>query len=129
VLARNDRRNSQLHGDGSLTTGAFHAASSAYHAKFGERVIDQRLSLIDDPAYRAGAMRRRITCEGIPTRRLEMIRDGHLVGLLSSIYDSTIGLLNRRAARRKNRPTPPTRMSISGQSRLPPREEGAVRFD
>jgi PmbA protein len=73
---------------GSLTTGAFHAASSAYHAKFGERVMDPRLSLYDDPAYRAGAMRRRITCEGIPTRRLEMIRDGHLVGLLSDFYDS-----------------------------------------
>jgi predicted Zn-dependent protease len=73
---------------GSLTTGAFHAASSAYHAKFGERVMDPRLSLYDDPAYRAGAMRRRITCEGIPTRRLEMIRDGNLVGLLSDFYDS-----------------------------------------
>jgi PmbA protein len=73
---------------GSLTTGAFHAASSAYHAKFGARVMDSRLSLADDPAMRAGAMRRRITCEGIPTRRVELIREGRLSGLLSDFYDT-----------------------------------------
>jgi predicted Zn-dependent protease len=73
---------------GSLTTGAFHAASSAYHAKFGAPVMDSRLSLADDPAFIAGAIRRRITCEGIPTRRVELIREGKLVGLLSNFYDS-----------------------------------------
>jgi PmbA protein len=73
---------------GSLTTGAFHAASSAYHAKFGAPVMDSRLSLADDPAFGAGAIRRRITCEGIPTRRVELIRDGKLVGLLSNFYDT-----------------------------------------
>jgi len=73
---------------GSLTTGAFHAASSAYHAKFGAPVMDSRLSLADDPAFSAGPIRRRITCEGIPTRRVELIRDGKLVGLLSNFYDA-----------------------------------------
>ena len=38
--------------------------------------------------FRAGAIRRRITCEGIPTRRVELIRDGKLVGLLSNFYDT-----------------------------------------
>ncbi len=73
---------------GSLTTGAFHAASSAYHAKFGAPVMDSRLSLADDPALRSGAIRRRITCEGIPARRVELIREGKLVGLLSNFYDT-----------------------------------------
>ena len=73
---------------GSLTAGAFHAASSAYHAKFGAPVMDLRLSLSDDPVFSAGAIRRRITCEGIPTRRVELIRDGKLVGLLSNFYDT-----------------------------------------
>jgi PmbA protein len=72
----------------SLTAGAFHAASSAYHARFGARVMDPRLNLADDPAFSTGAMRRRITCEGIPTRRVELIRDGRLVGLLSNFYDT-----------------------------------------
>jgi PmbA protein len=73
---------------GSLTTGAFYAASSAYQARFGERAMDPRLSLIDDPSARAGAVRRAITCEGIPARRVELIRGGMLVGLLSNFYDT-----------------------------------------
>ncbi len=73
---------------GSLTTGAFHAASSAYHAKFTGEVMDKRLSLFDDPLMRNGAVIRAITCEGIPAQRVELIRDGKLVGLMSNFYDS-----------------------------------------
>ena len=73
---------------GSLTTGAFHAASSAYHGKFSAEVMDKRLSLWDDPAMRSGAVIRAITCEGIPAKRIELIRDGKLVGLMSNFYDS-----------------------------------------
>jgi PmbA protein len=72
----------------SLSTGAFHAASTAYHGRFGAQVIDQRLSLVDDPAAARGAIRRRLTCEGLPARRTVAIRDGRLVGLLSNFYDS-----------------------------------------
>ncbi len=73
---------------GSLTTGAFQSATSAYHGRFGFRVMDQRLSLADDPLARSGPVRRRVTCEGLPAARTEMIRDGRLVGLLSNFYDS-----------------------------------------
>jgi predicted Zn-dependent protease len=73
---------------GSLTTGAFHAASSAYQTRFGARVMDERLSLTDDPFSRAGAVRRRITGEGLPAARVELIREGRLVGLLSNYYDA-----------------------------------------
>jgi PmbA protein len=73
---------------GSLTTGAFHAATSAYQGRFGTRVMDSRLSLIDDPGFAGGAVRRRVTCEGLAARRLVLIRDGVLAGLLSTVYDS-----------------------------------------
>ncbi len=73
---------------GSLTTNAFHAADSAYHERFGAQVMDSRLSLVDDPAMRAGALQRRITCEGLPARRVVLVRDGRLVGLLSNFYDT-----------------------------------------
>ena len=45
---------------GSLTTGAFHAASSAYQGKFGAEVMDKRPQLSDDPTYapRRGARAR-----------------------------------------------------------------------
>ncbi len=72
----------------SLTAGAFYAASSAYQGRFGAPVMDPRLSIIDDPRARPGAVRRRITCEGLPVQRVDLIRDGRLVGLLSNFYDT-----------------------------------------
>lgn len=113
---------------GSLTTGAFHAASSAYHGKFGERVMDPHLSLADDPGYRAGAMRRRITCEGIPARRVELIRGGQLVGLLSNFYSTNRLLTDEHRAEKLGSHAP-------GQLDFPPLngyrlgESGGRRFD
>ena len=71
----------------SLTTGAFQAASTAFHGRFGAQVMDARLTLLDDPAAATGAIRRGLTCEGLPAQRTTMIRDGRLVGLLSNFYD------------------------------------------
>jgi PmbA protein len=73
---------------GSVTTGAFYAASSAYQGRFATRVMDDRLALSDDPVLRAGPVRRRITCEGLPVARTDLVRGGRLVGLLSNTYDS-----------------------------------------
>jgi predicted Zn-dependent protease len=73
---------------GSLTTGAFHSATSAYLGRFGAAVMDERLSLIDDPLAKSGPVRRRVTCEGLPSARTDLIRNGRLIGLLSNFYDS-----------------------------------------
>jgi PmbA protein len=72
---------------GSLTTGAFHAASSAYHGRFQTTVMDPHLTLLDDPHAKSGPVRRRITCEGLPASPTELIRAGQLVGLMSNYYD------------------------------------------
>jgi PmbA protein len=77
----------------SLTAGAFHAANSAYYGRFGAEITDPRLSLSDDPMARQSPIRRHITCEGLPAGRTDLIRDGRLVGLLSTFYD-THRLLN-----------------------------------
>ena len=50
--------------------------------------MDKRLSLWDDPVMRTGALIRAITCEGIPVKRVDLIREGKLVGLMSNFYDS-----------------------------------------
>jgi len=73
----------------SLTAGAFYTASSAYQGHFGAAVMDSRLSLADDPLSQAGgAIHRRISCEGLPSHRIDLIRDGRLIGLLSNFYDA-----------------------------------------
>ncbi len=71
----------------SLTTRAFHAASSAYQGRFGAEVMDPRLTLTDEPQARQSPLHRRITCEGLPSGKTELIRGGRLVGLLSTFYD------------------------------------------
>jgi predicted Zn-dependent protease len=113
---------------GSLTTGAFHAASSAYHAKFGAPVMDSRLSLVDNPAFSAGAFRRRITCEGIPTRRVELIRDGKLVGLLSNFYDTHRMLTDEHRAEKLG-PSAPAKLVFTALSGYRLGEGGGRRFD
>jgi PmbA protein len=113
---------------GSLTTGAFHAASSAYHAKFGAPVMDSRLSLIDDPAFGAGAIRRRVTCEGIPTHRIELIRGGKLVGLLSNFYD-THRMLTDEHRVEKLGPSAPEKLDFPPLSGYRLGEGGGRRFD
>jgi PmbA protein len=72
----------------SLTTRAFHAASSAYQGRFGAQVMDARLSLVDQPQARESPLRRRTTCEGLPSDRTGLIQGGRLIGLLSTFYDS-----------------------------------------
>jgi predicted Zn-dependent protease len=113
---------------GSLTTGSFHAASSAYHAKFGAPVMDSRLSLVDDPAFGAGAIRRRITCEGIPTRRVELIRDGKLVGLLSNFYDTHRILTDEHRAEKLGA-SAPAKLDFPPLSGYRLGEGGGRRFD
>jgi PmbA protein len=113
---------------GSLTTGAFHAASSAYHAKFGAPVMDSRLSLVDDPAFGAGAIRRRITCEGIPTRRIELIRGGKLIGLLSNFYDTHRILTDEHRAEKLGS-SAPAKLDFPPLSGYRLGEGGGRRFD
>ena len=113
---------------GSLTAGSFHAASSAYHGKFGASVMDSRLSLADDPALRAGAIRRRITCEGIPTRRVELIRDGKLVGLLSNFYDTHRILTDEHRAEKLGA-SAPAKLELAALSGYRLGEGGGRRFD
>ena len=68
----------------SLTTGAFNAASSAYLGRFGNKVMDARLSLIDNPRLRNGAIHCRISSEGFSARPIEIVKQGRLAALLSN---------------------------------------------
>lgn len=113
---------------GSLSTGAFHAANSSYYGRFGAGVMDRRLSLIDDPQFRDGPIRRRITCEGLPARRTELIREGKLVGLLSNYYDRN-RLLTDEHRGEKLGPAIPAEIDFSAHNGYRLGEGGARRFD
>jgi PmbA protein len=68
--------------------GSFHARATPFLGRLGQRVASPILSVRDEGARPGLAASRGITCEGLPTGRTELIRDGVLVGLLASWYES-----------------------------------------
>jgi PmbA protein len=58
------------------------------------------LSIYDDGATRRLAASKRITCEGLPTGRTDLIKDGMLVGLLANDYEFQRILRDKNAARK-----------------------------
>ncbi|MBI5193985.1 MAG: TldD/PmbA family protein [Nitrospirae bacterium] len=70
----------------SLTLSVVDAASSSFMGKFGKIVADSRLTIVDGGNMPGLPMSRRYTCEGIPTGRTELIKNGVLTGYLSNTY-------------------------------------------
>lgn len=114
---------------GSLTTGAFHAANSAYHCRFGTQVMHESLSLIDDPQAKMGPVRRRITCEGLPASRTELIRNGKLIGLLSNYYDRNRLLTDEHRGEKLGPASANGTLDFPAASAYRLGEGGARRFD
>jgi predicted Zn-dependent protease len=72
----------------ACTASAFYASSTPFLGKLGRRVASPRLTIYDDGA-RPGLMgSKAITCEGLPTGRTDLIRDGVLTGCLSNWYET-----------------------------------------
>jgi PmbA protein len=71
-----------------LSTGVFYAAGSPFMGKLGQQVASDKFSIYDDGAGAGLVGSKGITCEGLPTGRTDLIKDGKLVGLLSNHYES-----------------------------------------
>ena len=84
----------------SCHAGSFYSSSTPFLGRLGRVVAARALSIYDHGAMPGLAGSRGITCEGLPTGRTDLIKDGVLVGLLSHWYD-TQRLLHDPAAREK----------------------------
>src|SRR3970282_984587 len=71
-----------------LSTGMFYAAGSPFMGQMGQQVASEKFSICDDGGAAGLVGRKGITCEGLPTGRTDMIKDGRLAGLLSNYYES-----------------------------------------
>jgi hypothetical protein len=67
---------------------AFYASATPFLGRLDRPVAAEALSIYDEGARRGLPGSRRITCEGLPTGRTDLIRRGRLVGLLSNWYES-----------------------------------------
>jgi len=81
----------------SLSLGTFYAAASPFLGKLGKAVASEKLSIYDDGAAPGLVGSKGITCEGLPTGRTELIRNGVLTGLLANHYESQRILVDPRA--------------------------------
>ena len=78
--------------------GAFYASSTPFLGKLGRAVAVPDLGIYDHGALPGLMGSKGITCEGLPTGRTDLIRDGVLVGLLSHWYDAQRLLHDPRVA-------------------------------
>jgi hypothetical protein len=67
---------------------AFYSGRTHFLGRLGRRVASPDLSIHDDGARPGLAASKGITCEGLPTGRTDLIRDGVLVGCLANWYES-----------------------------------------
>ncbi|MBI1736763.1 MAG: hypothetical protein HYR51_16475 [Candidatus Rokubacteria bacterium] len=80
----------------ACTSSAFYSSTTPFLGRLGRRVASPKLSIYDDGATPGLMGSKGITCEGLPTGRTDLVRDGVLVGCLSSWYE-TQRLLRDRA--------------------------------
>jgi hypothetical protein len=66
----------------------FYASASPFLGRLGRRVASPALSIYDHGAMPGMMGSKGITCEGVPTGRTDLIRDGVLTGCLSCWYDT-----------------------------------------
>ncbi|MBI2918892.1 MAG: TldD/PmbA family protein [Chloroflexi bacterium] len=72
----------------SLQADSFYSAATPFLGKLGQTIAWEKLSVYDHGALPGLAGSKRITCEGLPTGRTDLVRGGQLVGLLSNYYES-----------------------------------------
>jgi predicted Zn-dependent protease len=72
----------------ACTAASFYSSTTPFLGRLGRRVAHPALSVYDHGAMPGLTGSKAITCEGLPTGRTELIRDGVLVGCLSDWYEA-----------------------------------------
>jgi PmbA protein len=72
----------------SLSVNSIYDCSSTFHGHLGRQIASDILSIYDHGALPAHMGSKGLTCEGLPTGRTDLIKNGVLVGLLSSFYET-----------------------------------------
>src|SRR5207302_5945061 len=67
---------------------SFYSSSTPFLGRLGRAIASPRLNVYDDGAMPGFMGSKGITCEGLPTGRTDLIRDGVLTGALTNWYDA-----------------------------------------
>ena len=72
----------------ACTAGSFYSSNTPFLGRLGRRVAHPSLTIYDHGARPGLTGSKGITCEGLPTGRTDLIREGVLVGCLSDWYEA-----------------------------------------
>jgi PmbA protein len=72
----------------ALHASSFYASNTPFLGRFGKRVAVPALSIYDHGALPGFTGSKGVTCEGLPTGRTDLVRDGILTGLLTNWYEA-----------------------------------------
>jgi PmbA protein len=70
----------------SLSLVSLNASNTPFLGKLGQRVAVPNLNIYDDGSLPGQIGSKKITCEGLPTGRTDLVRGGTLVGFLANHY-------------------------------------------
>jgi len=70
----------------SLNLESVNASNTPFLGKLGRNISSCNLNIYDDGSIKGKTGSKKITCEGIPTGRTDLIRNGTLVGFLANNY-------------------------------------------
>lgn len=70
----------------SLSLSSINTSDTPFLKKLGKKVASDLLSIRDDGTIRGAVGSKKITCEGIPTGRTDLMYNGLLVGFLANNY-------------------------------------------
>ena len=108
---------------------AFHASNTPFLGRLGEPVAVPALSVYDDGAGPGRAASRRITDEGLPTGRTDLIRGGKLVGSLASWYEAQRLLHDPALAAKLGGRAPEVEPALVARNGFRPSASGGRAFD
>ncbi|MFQ5827895.1 MAG: TldD/PmbA family protein [Candidatus Methylomirabilia bacterium] len=72
----------------ACTAGCFYSSSTPFLGKLGQPVASPLLTIYDHGAMPGFMGSKGITCEGLPTRRTDLIKHGVLTGCLTNWYEA-----------------------------------------
>lgn len=70
----------------ALSLSSVNTSDTPFLGKLGQKIASELLTIYDDGTIKGAIGSKKISCEGIPTGRTDLIRNGFLVGFLANNY-------------------------------------------
>jgi PmbA protein len=113
----------------ACTASAFYASSTPFVGKLGRAVASPLLSIYDHGAMPGLMGSKGITCEGWPTGRTDLIKNGVLVGCLANWYESRRLLRDPELAAKLGAVGPPAERALTPRNGFRFGAGGGRQFD